>query len=364
MVARHITIAAFSDLTHDQRLQRIADALAQNGFEVTLVGRLFPHSIDLNSQPYRQQRLSFRFAGGKLAYLEFNIRLIFALWRLNPHAICAVDLDTLPACWLVAKVLGRPLFHDAHEYMEEVPEVYQRPATRLMWALVARLFLPGVHKAYTVSQSLVNEFAWRYGKAFALVRNIPGRTLPADSGASPYGSGYWVFLGAVNKGRGIEEFLEILPYTNRKLVIVGTGDRLDAIRQLVMHKALEHMVVFAGKLRPEEVLPILHHAWAGINLLTDEGLSYRYSLANKFFDYVHAGIPQLCISFPEYIGLNHQFEVAILTSLHPQALLAATEVISNPLKREILLKNCQKAQTVWNWSEEQKSLLAIYNGLL
>ena len=30
-------------------------------------------------------------------------------------------------------------------------------------------------------------------------------------------------------------------------------------------------------------------------LLENTGLSYYYSLANKFFDYVQAGVPQLCV---------------------------------------------------------------------
>lgn len=75
----------------------------------------------------------------------------------------------------------------------------------------------------------------------------------------------------------------------------------------------------------------------GINLLTDEGLSYRYSLANKFFDYVHAGIPQICIAFPEYKKLNVEHEVALLTNLEQPDCLPQQK-LSQCLKSRLFLE--------------------------
>ena len=47
-------------------------------------------------------------------------------------------------------------------------------------------------------------------------------------------------------------------------------------------------------LQPEELRLITAEAYIGINLVENNGLSNYLSLANKFFDYIHAGIPQLC----------------------------------------------------------------------
>jgi hypothetical protein len=35
-------------------------------------------------------------------------------------------------------------------------------------------------------------------------------------------------------------------------------------------------------------------------------------LANKFFDYIQAGIPQVTMNFPEYAAINREYEVAVL----------------------------------------------------
>lgn len=358
-----ILIIANSDLTFDQRLQRIGRSLVGAGFQVKIIGRRFLHSIDLQTETFEQERLDLWFQKGKLAYIELNIRLILKMLPSSFQILCSVDLDTLPAAWVLKKCRPVKLVFDAHEHMEEVPEVFDRPVTKWIWNQVGVRLLPAVDMAYTVSQSLVKEFRRLYQKDFGLVRNIAQLQPDEFEIPSPFGKGYWVFLGAVNRGRGLEEFLEVLPSTNRKLVILGTGDRLKAIKQLVLEKGMEHLVEFAGKVKPNEARTILQHAWAGLNLLTDEGLSYRYSLANKFFDYVHAGIPQICIDFQEYKWLNQEFEVAVLTSLEVSHLRAATELISMPVIQENCRHNAKNASLKWNWEKESAELISLYQKL-
>jgi len=41
-------------------------------------------------------------------------------------------------------------------------------------------------------------------------------------------------------------------------------------------------------------------AWLGINLLDGTSKNYQYSLANKFFDYMHAEVPSINMAFPTY----------------------------------------------------------------
>jgi hypothetical protein len=104
-------------------------------------------------------------------------------------------------------------------------------------------------------------------------------------------------------------------------------------------------------------------AWAGINLLTGEGLSYRYSLANKFFDYVHAGIPQICIAFPEYQKLMKEFEVGVLCGIDKESILAASQIISLPEKQKHFRHESKKARQAWNWQNESRKLIEIYNSI-
>ena len=123
---------------------------------------------------------------------------------------------------------------------------------------------------------------------------------------------------------------------------------------------MQNRVFLTGKLLPEELPSVLKHARAGLNLLRDEGLSYRYSLANKFFDYVHAGIPQICIDFPEYKGLMQEYGVGLICSLEPASIHSALDAMKDPLLQENFRKEALKARLQWNWQKEEITLLELY----
>lgn len=364
MAGRRIAIFANSDLRYDRRLQRIADSLRSGGYQVQLFGRRFSGDFKGNQSTDRHIKLWIN--KGKLAYLELNLRFFLQMLTARTDALCSVDLDTLPAAWLAAKIKGCYLVQDSHEYMAEVPEVSHRPLTKQLWHRIARFFLPGCHLRYTTSQSLVDEFLVEYQTSFALIRNIPP-LLPVHSdmayGADVPFSDYLVYLGAVNQGRGLEEILEVLANRDEKLVVIGEGDQSKEIRKLILQYGLSDRVFMTGKLLPSELPAYLRPAKAGLNLLRDEGLSYRYSLANKFFDYVHAGIPQVCIDFPEYRKLMEEFRVGLICDLRPEAIHQALDEIKKTENQLYMRREAEKARKHWNWQLEETNLLALYRNL-
>jgi glycosyltransferase involved in cell wall biosynthesis len=365
MVKKTIILAANTDYRFDQRLQRISLSLMQAGYSVDLLGRQFENEAIVFSSA-RHVRLWF--SKGKAAYAELNIRFFFHLFFRKSDAICSVDLDTLPACWLAARLKGSYLIQDSHEYMAEVPEVSSRPFTKKIWHLVAKQLLPACHLRYTVSRSLVDEFYKVYGQSFELIRNMAHlhEADPVSVWVKPEAfpkEDYYVFLGAVNKGRGLEEFLSVLSERDETLVIIGEGDLSHQIRELVRNLELEDRVFFAGKVRPEFVRGILEGARAGINLLREESLSYRYSLANKFFDYLHAGIPQICINFPEYSNLMSEFRVGVLCELDNASIHSAMDQMKDENLKSLYRSEALKARKQWNWQQESKRLLRLYDAL-
>jgi glycosyltransferase involved in cell wall biosynthesis len=107
------------------------------------------------------------------------------------------------------------------------------------------------------------------------------------------------------------------------------------------------------------------NAWVGTTLFENKGLSNYYSLANRFFDYMHAGIPQLCVDFPVYREINEQFEIAILISdLSAENIAGKLNIL---LQDEVLYQrlqsNCLHAREVLNWQNEEKKLIAFYKNL-
>ena len=351
-------------------MQRICGSLAAAGYAVQLVGWQRPASPPLGPQPYAQHRLRGWFQRGKLFYLEYNLRLLLYLLGQRASAWCAADLDTALPVWLRARLGGQPFVYDAHELFTEVPEVVARPAVQRIWRRVEAFVVPRARLAYTVGPALARVFEQRYGRLFAVVRNV-SRLQPAAVPPLPApADGYVLYQGALNVGRGLEHLLDAMPHVAGRLVICGEGDLSAALREQAGGLGLlaSGQVKFRGFVLPEALREVTRHAAVGIMLLENTGLSYYYSLANKFFDYVHAGIPQVLIDFPEYRALNEQFDVAeLVADLAPATLAAALNRLlpgGDAARYQHLAANCRRAAPQLSWQHEERELLRLWAGVV
>jgi len=138
------------------------------------------------------------------------------------------------------------------------------------------------------------------------------------------------------------------------------------LRALVANLNLQKQVKFLGFIRPEELKIMTRNALIGINVLEANSLNYYYSLANKFFDYMHAGIPHISMNFPEYKRINDEIEVAILIEeLSVQKIKEAIlQLTSDKNYYQQLKSNCILARDNFNWAKEEEKLISLYNKLL
>jgi glycosyltransferase involved in cell wall biosynthesis len=354
-----IIFTVTNDLSYDQRMQRISSTLAKAGHSVLLVGRKRKKSIELKQQLFEQKRLNCFFENGKLFYLEYNLRLLLFLMFRKADIICAIDLDTILPCYGVSKIKNKPLVYDAHELFTEVIEVVRRPFVRSMWLKLESYIVPKVKYSYTVSEGVKRIFEERYpGGGFSLIRNLP-LYMPVDP--EPSKEKYIVYAGAVNEGRGIEQMLNAMPEINCHLYICGDGEMLESMKAKTKDMNLDCKVKFLGYVEPEKLKEIIRGAFAGVLLLENKGASYYYSLANKFFDYMMAGIPQVTINFPEYKHLNDEYSFALLVDLkHEEIVKAFNRLLNEPELYNQMKQNALKAREVFNWEKESEILVDFY----
>ncbi len=363
MPARSIILAVTNDLTYDQRMQRICTSLTEAGYEVTLVGRERGQSLPLDHFPFRQVRLRCWFDSGKLFYLEYNIRLFIYLLFHRHAIICAIDLDTIVACYYAATLSGAKRVYDAHEYFPEVPEVVRRPRVRAVWQWVERTYVPRMDLIYSTTQSISEIFQKTYKKEVATIRNLPlaqSVTMPAD-----HTPRYLLYQGALNEGRGLEHLIEAVADLDIELWLVGDGDITDKLKAQVALAGLQDKVKFTGYVKPADLKEITADAFIGINLLEMKGLSYYYSLANKFLDYIQAGVPQVCIGFPEYKRINDQYHVGLLVeNLEKDTIKTAlTRLMEDKDLYAKVRENCLVCRRELTWENEEKKLIALYDRL-
>jgi glycosyltransferase involved in cell wall biosynthesis len=359
-MAQRIYFTVTNDLTYDQRMHRICSSLAAAGYSVTLVGRKMPASLPLEKKSFRQVRLNCLFQKGKWFYREYNIRLFFYLLFHKMDAICAIDLDTILPAYYVSKIKGCKRIYDAHELFTELKEVISRPPIHRKWLKIERKIVPKFKQGYTVSEGIAEEFRKRYGLSYAVIRNMPvlKEWLPADQ------SNFILYQGAVNEARGFEWLIPAMKDVDATLVVCGDGNFMPQLKSMIKEHEVENKVDLRGLVKPAELWTISRQAKIGIAIAEKQGLNQLLALPNKFFDYMHAGLPQVTMNFPEYRKINQQFEVAVLMPEPGRIAQALNNLLQNDVLYSKLRNNCLAARKVYNWQEEEKKLLSFYHSVL
>lgn len=357
-----IIFTVTTDLNYDQRMQRICSTLAQEGYAVKLIGRKQTNSRPLQPTTFQQKRLTCFFQKGKFFYLEYNIRLFFYLLFQKADIICGIDLDSILPAFFIAKIRRKQLVYDAHEYFTGISSLHGRPFEKKIWEAIERFTLPKTKYAYTVNQSIADLFKKEYGLHFEVIRNVPFyREIVQKTATSKK---YILYQGALNKGRGLEFLIQCMPEIDLKLKIAGNGPIKIALEKMCLELNVKNKVEFLGFVLPEDLKEISDKAWLGINLIEDLGLSYYYSLANKFFDYIQSEIPQICTDFPEYHYLTEQYSCALLLkTFDKKAFVEKISQLQNPEYYQTFVKNAQIAKEELNWDKERQVLINFYKKL-
>lgn len=364
MRKKRIICTVTNDLNYDQRMIRICTSLSNAGYDVTLVGFKRKKSKPLKPQPFKQKRLWIIAEQGKLMYLQYWLNLFFYLLLKPADDICAIDLDTILPVYFASKLKGCKRVYDAHELFTELKEVVTRPAVHKMWLAIERFAVPRFPTGYTIGACYAEEFHKKYGVDYNIVRNatvlkplqIPTRT-----------NKYILYQGWVNEGRCFEELIPAMQFVDCKLVICGEGNFYKQAQQLAADHNVSNKISFEGYVPPDKLVEYTQQATVGITLFHKLSKSYELSLANRFFDYMHQAVPQLCMRFPEYEKINDDYEIAALIDdpVTPESIAALLNKLLNDTTYYNRLKeNCIKAREKYCWQEEEKVLLSVYSRLL
>ncbi len=368
MNGKRIILTVTNDLTYDRRMFRICNSLAETGAFVSLVGRRFTTSLPLETATFRKKRLKCIFRKGSLFYVEYNIRLFIYL-LFSPFDIgCACDLDTVLAVRLASVIRRKKTVYDAHEFFTEVPELIGRPFIRKIWEFIAKVTIPGFNLRYTVGEDLAILMSKKYNSPFHIIRNIPSISQrKKQTQKSPQANKILLYQGALNVGRGLEATLHAMQkLPDWQFWIAGEGDITDHLKHLSKELGLESRVSFLGWVFSKDLPPLMQQAKLGINLREVGSLNDYYSLPNKFFDFIHAGLPSINMNYPEYERVCAQYPCAFLIdTVSPEAIVTAIEQIENTPDAYAKMQHaCYLASLEFTWEKESEKLKDLYTQII
>ncbi|MBZ5856299.1 glycosyltransferase [Flavihumibacter profundi] len=358
-----IILTITNDPDYDQRMQRICTTLSDAGFKVILAGRKMrqPSGYIAN---YKVKRMHCLFHKGPLQYAEYHFRLFFWLLFQKGNILCAVDIDTILPVYAISCMKRIKRVFDAHEYFSELKEVVTRPKVQKWWKTIENFAIPRFTIGYTVGGEIARVFREKYGVDYAVIRNVPLIKPMKATNIRKFQA--IIYQGAINEARGMEYLIPAMKNIDAELHFYGTGNFLEQSLNLTRALGLTDKIKFFGMVSPQYLQEISSTYTIGINLVEHVGLNQYYSLANKFFDYIHAGIPQVTMNFPEYAAINQKAQVAVLLDeLSVEGIASAVNLLlHDSVLYCSLVKNCLELREIYNWEIERIRLLEIYEKLL
>ncbi len=378
----NIVLLTLNNFTHDTRIHRTATALSQAGNHVTVLA-LWQQGLakqESNPSGYHIERIHLtsrswrnRTLGPLLKYLEYSLKVWKRAGKVPAAIYHANDANTLPAAWLAAKRNRASLIYDAHE----LETGRNWTATRLagfyeqIHAWPEKMFIHHANAVITVNQSIADRLVELYHIAQpVVVMNCPDPKAEAFTTPDrlrrelhiPDPLKIILYQGIVTRGRGIElliDAVQTLPET--AIVILGDGALLPALRER-LDKGEIQRVYLPGKVKPADLPSYTASADLGAVLIEPTCESYRLSLPNKFFEYLHAGLPIIGSNIPELARLIQVEDVGVVVELQKPREIenAICSLLGSPHRLADFRANALKAAKKYSWEKEKLILLELY----
>ncbi|MFI5148415.1 MAG: glycosyltransferase [Bacteroidia bacterium] len=369
-------VSVINDLSTDQRVHKVCTSLHDMGFKVVLIGRRQRASLPLDPRRYRTQRMRLVFEKGPLFYFFFQLRLFSLLLMKKADVLVSNDLDTLLPNYLVSKIKNIPLVYDTHELFCEVPELQHSVLKKKIWKKLERFLFPKMKYVFTVNDSIAGIYKQEYGVNLHVLRNLPRRHFSGlettiktrQELGLPEDRKIILLQGAgINIDRGAEEAVLAMQYIdNALLVIIGSGDVIPALHRLTAKHGLKEKVHFIGRLPFQELKAYTLTADIGLTLDKDTNINYRYSLPNKLFDYIQAGVPVFASDLVEVRKIVEHYQVGCITTVMDPSGMGAllNECLNNETRLQAWKANCLKAAEELCWESEESVLREVYARLV
>jgi glycosyltransferase involved in cell wall biosynthesis len=285
----------------------------------------------------------------------------------------AGDLFTLPIASRAARATGARLMYDSRELYSALAALRTRPLTQAFWNYLEWKHGRNADGIVTVNQSIRELLEKKFpGRPVAVLHNYPEQT-PAgrtdrlrEALLIPASLRILLSQGGLQSGRGALQCIDILErLPDCALVFLGDGDLKTSLAAHAAMKGVSGRVYFHAAVPSDELPRYTSSADIGLCLIENLGKNNYFSLPNKLFAYISAGIPVVGSDMPEIarvINTNGIGAVADHDDIEGIA-NAVRKLLDDEYMYRKCAGNCVMLRDETSWDKEQAKLLDFVSGM-
>lgn len=387
---QQVCMLLFNNLETDPRVFKEAITLAEAGYAVDILAvRIKGKSVrDKIAEDATVKRIfPYCFVLTAPHKLLCNIAAIGKYALLNRGKLSYIhchDAETLPYGFFL-KLFNRraKIIYDAHEYIQSYLPLPEKVIKRIGFAftyrlhsLYERLFIRKVNAVVSVAESLVERLVRDYSltcRSLCIYNSLEAARATKEYLARACDERglkkVIVFSGTLDPSREIENLLDVLGYLGREycLALLGrwsTEGYRAKIYQCITDRGLTGQVIEAF-IPYQDLTAVLSEATFSMFISTPSTVTLQYSMPNKLWESIAAGVPFVANSaLVEISRFIRKHGVGIVVDSHDPGLIAQEilRVVSSG-EYEMIKAKVQRVREAVGWNCEQQKLIDLYKGL-
>lgn len=361
-----IAVIVSSNIVKDPRVMKQSEIVSELTDDYIIIGKK-----DENATKERLSKINFNYKlintkasnniiGKAITRLSFGLKLINHLKKFNPDVIHANDFDMLFFAYFVKKK-NQNLIYDAHEIYAKNGMISKVPLLSKIIVMLEKHMMKKVNHFVTVSNAAKEYYQSKgYKLEPVVITNAPiKREFQKLEKNKKFEA---IYQGIVSEGRGYEEFAESARYTDAQVTIRGYGPTMGKISDIKNKYKLENLKI-EDPVEMDEMIRAASRSHVGIVMTKPISENYEYTVSNKLFEYLHAGIPVILSPVKEHIYLNDKYEIGIIVDqITPEKIADAINLLSSDKKLyESISRNAVSISNLLNWQNEGKKLKSLYS---
>lgn len=293
--------------------------------------------------------------------VKFAFNVSKEIRKYQPDIIHANDFDVLFMVFL-SRYRKAKVIYDAHEIYSKNSNINRIKVLSKLVQSIEKQIIKKVDGFVTVSYAAKNYYKnMGYAKEPEVITNAP-MLMNTDLETNKHDLFEVVYQGQIVADRGYDEFIHAAKIEkDTRFVIRGFGPLEQHLKEIKEKQQISNSV-FDSAVEINELIPKLTESHVGVVLTKPVSVNYEYTVSNKIFECIHAGLPVILSPVREHIYLNNKYHFGIvIDEVTPENIAKAVRTLkSNRVLYQKLRNNAIKATQQLNWQKESEKLKAVY----